>query len=111
MERFLNSKSILVFAILSFLLVIVAETASGEIILYGRKTCGLTIRMMKHLDEVQILYTFKDIDDSANRNEVREKLQKAGIRGSYMLPLMDINGVVKACPSFEEVKRLYQDTR
>jgi glutaredoxin len=89
----------------------VVETASGEIIVYGRKTCGFCTQMMKNLDEAKIPYTFKDIDDTKNHGEIREKLQKAGIKGSFRLPLMDINGTIKASPTFEEVKRILSDTR
>lgn len=111
MKKVFNLKWFLVLVISSFVICTIAGEVFGEVIVYGRKTCGLCVQMMKNLDSANIQYTFKDIDDSKNLGKIDEKLKRAGIKGSFRLPLMDINGIVKASPSFEEVEKILKNER
>ena len=111
MKKVFSLRAFLVLVLLSVFLSTIAGEAFGEIILYGRKTCGLCTRMTKNLDNAGIPYTFKNIDDRNNQSEIKDKRGKADIKGSFRLPLMDINGIIKVSPSFEEVKKIYEESR
>ena len=111
MKKVFDLRAFLVLVLLSVFLVTIAGEAFGEVILYGRKTCGLCTRMMKNLDNDGIPYTFKNIDDRNNQSEIKDIREKAGIKEHFRLPLMDINGIIKVSPSFEEVKKIYEESR
>ncbi|MDX2231201.1 MAG: hypothetical protein NW220_16310 [Leptolyngbyaceae cyanobacterium bins.349] len=70
------------------------QSAQRSVIVYGRRTCGLTTRMMQQLDANRITYQFKNVDDRTVNVEMWERLRAAGLANnrSIRLPVLSVKG-------------------
>lgn len=85
-----------------------AQVVGRYVHVYGRKSCGNTTRMMKHLKDARIPYRFYSVDDSNVSKRLHGKMQAAGLRtSSYYLPVMDVNGKMAVNPPPEAVVSFY----
>ena len=62
---------------------------SNELVVYGRKACGITQKYIKEFKQAGITYIFKDIDDPTVDKEFTEKAFAAGMGGSIDLPVIE----------------------
>lgn len=82
------------------------------IIVYGRKTCGNTTRMMRELDRAGVGYAFRDIDSGQQNETLNKKMREAGLNTrSYMLPVVEIADKFYINPFAEEVLRTYRSAK
>ena len=82
------------------------EEGSDKLIIYGRKTCGMTTRFQSQLDAAKIAYSFMSVDAREGSAEMWPKLQKSGLdlsRG-VGLPVVDVYGTMAIRPSVTDVK-------
>jgi glutaredoxin len=73
--------------------------ANDEIIVYGRKGCGITQKYIKEFKQAGIAHTYKDIDDQVVDKEFTEKIFAAGMGGSINLPVIENDGKLTQRPS------------
>jgi hypothetical protein len=63
------------------------------VVVYGRKSCGLTTGMLEGLEAREVPYIFKSIDDRAVQEEVYPRMKAAGLNTRrFMLPVVDVSG-------------------
>ncbi len=89
-----------------------SAAASPYIIVYGRKTCGNTTRMMRQLDRAGVGYAFRDIDNGEQNATLNKRMREAGHNTrSYMLPVIEIANKFYINPFPEEVLRTYRSAK
>jgi glutaredoxin len=71
----------------------------ANVSIYGSKTCGDTTRAMRLLDEREIPYEFKDVDQTPELNEYIANLNN-GIR---KMPTIQIDNEILIEPSDSEL--------
>ncbi|AFG37432.1 glutaredoxin family protein [Spirochaeta africana] len=84
-----------------------SDSPSYSIIIYGRETCGFCRSTKSVLDEENLSYTFKDIDESTeNQQEMWNKVYDSDWYedGGVGLPIVYVNGTVMERPTLEEIK-------
>lgn len=64
------------------------EMATTEIVMYGSDWCGFTQRAKHHLDELGVPYTYVDVDE----NPDAEQLIASWNEGRAIRPTFDIGG-------------------
>ncbi len=105
------------FRLIVFMFIITTVMISGyhlsaddtvNIIVYGRKTCGLCAAMERNLNSEKIPYVFYDLSaDASKSREMWGKLNKQhGTMKNVRLPIMEIDGKILISPKFTEVKAL-----
>jgi thioredoxin reductase (NADPH) len=75
-----------------------------NVAVYGSKGCGDTIRAMRFLDDRQIAYEFKDVDQSPELNDYIADLNN----GKRVMPTIQIDNEILVNPSERELKRVCQ---
>jgi hypothetical protein len=74
------------------------------VVVYGRQSCGLTRQMMQDLDQRDIDYIFKSMDDQPVRDEIFPRMRAAGLdTRSFLLPVVDVSGWLLVHPSISAV--------
>jgi hypothetical protein len=82
------------------------------IVVYGRDSCGLTLKFMQALDKESIYYIYKNIDIENVRRELHPRMEKVGLNTSYYpLPVVDVNSRIFARPEVKTVLRQYKKLR
>jgi glutaredoxin len=72
-----------------------------NVTIYGSRTCPDTTRVTRHLDEKQVPYEFKDVDESPEYNDYI-----AGLNGgTRVMPTIQIDNDVFINPTDEELRR------
>jgi glutaredoxin len=66
-----------------------------NVTVYGSKDCGDTIRAMRFMDDRQISYEFKDVDESPELNDYIAKLN----HGKRVMPTIQIDNEFLINPS------------
>jgi glutaredoxin len=75
--------------------------AKKSVTVYGRETCGWTVKYMKDLQKAGIPYVFKNVDDPAVNNEMWKRL--GNNTSSTGLPVIDNNGQVSSRPDLKSL--------
>lgn len=84
------------------------QTATNTIV-YGRDTCGATSSLRANLDNADIPFTYKNVDEPAVSQEMWDKVSQASWYNSgdtVGIPIVDVNGTVLQSPTLEEVQNL-----
>ena len=76
-----------------------SDNQKNPIIIYSVKSCGNTKRYMEELNELNMPYVFKDVDNPTIHKEFSQKLIAAGHSGSINLPAVIIDGKVFIKPT------------
>ena len=80
------------------------DGGSKELVVYGRKTCGLTRAMMRQLDGAGYKYRLALIDTKEGSREMWPKLRAASITGRIGLPVVDMCGKIAIRPNMEDIE-------
>ena len=78
----------------------------ANVSIYGSKTCGDTTRAMRLLDEREIPYEFKDVDQTPELNEYIANLNN-GIR---KMPTIQIDNEILIEPSDSELVKAIENS-
>jgi len=70
-----------------------------NVTIYGSRTCGDTTRVTKHLDEKQVPYEFKDVDESPEYNDYIAGLNQ----GKRVIPTLRINNDTYINPKLDQL--------
>lgn len=83
-----------------------SSNPTAAVVVYGRRSCGLTTGMMRQLDANRIPYQFKNIDEQATNREMWSLLDKSGNSGnnSIRLPVLSVKGRTLVNASINDVK-------
>jgi len=69
------------------------------IVVYGRDFCGNCQDMRRRLDERDIPYVWKNIDEEPGRTEAYSRMRKTGLGGKeFTLPFVDVNAEILVHP-------------
>jgi len=104
----------LIFGLLLVSLIIPAMAqGANSIIVYGSKSCGLTMKITEYLDHEKISYTFYDITEDQSKNaEMMAKLKNSPRDPGIMAtPIIDVDGKILSCPPYEELRQALSDTK
>jgi glutaredoxin-related protein len=82
------------------------QSAQRNVIVYGRRTCGLTTRMMQQLDANHISYQFKNVDDRTVNIEMWSQLRSTGIAttNAIRLPVLSVKGKTMVNATIKDVQ-------
>jgi glutaredoxin len=84
------------------------DTATG-VIVFGRRSCGLTARMMRGLDNNNVPYLFQNVDSHDGKSHLNQRMEETGnARSRYMLPVIYMNGELMYSPQVVTVVVKYQ---
>ena len=71
----------------------------SNVIVFGRRGCGLTQNMMAGLSNNRIPYVFQNVDSTEGRTHLNQRMKETGnSRSSYMLPVIYYNGELMYSP-------------
>ncbi|MCW8865527.1 MAG: glutaredoxin [Colwellia sp.] len=110
-------KNILLFAFLGFCLVKAWQDfgpvskveplfTESYVAVYGRDSCGFTMRMVKKLQQSQVNYRYFNVDDKIIADQLHSRMEQAGIPTKrYKLPVVDVNGDLSVRPKFSQVMK------
>jgi len=92
--------------------IVKVERPAPDVIVYGRDTCGITTATRSTLDDEQIRYEYKDLENGKNEIEMWKKVfATSWFQGdSVGLPVVDVKGTVMERPSISEIKSALEDT-
>jgi glutaredoxin len=80
-----------------------------NIIVYGSKTCPHCMVFIRELDEADISYTFKEVDnDDANFKEMYDKIKSINFQGYVNYPVLDVGGEILVAPEFDHFYKIYR---
>lgn len=81
-----------------------------NIIVYGSKACPHCIIFIRELDEADIAYTFKEVDnDDANFTEMYDKIKAINYQGYVNYPVLDVDGEILVAPEFDRFYETYRN--
>lgn len=80
--------------------------STSAVVVYGRRTCGLTTGMIRQLDANKITYQFKNVDEQAPNQEMWSLIRSSGNSGtnSVRLPVLSVKGRTLINASIDDVK-------
>ena len=79
-------------------------------IVFGRRSCGLTTRMMRGLDNNNVPYIFQNVDSHDGNALLNQRMEETGNkRSSYLLPVIYMNGELMYSPEVVSVVMKYQN--
>lgn len=80
-----------------------------NVIVFGRRSCGLTTRMMRGLDNNNVPYLFQNIDSKDGRTHLNQRMKETGNeRSRYMLPVIYFDGELMYSPEVVAVVTEYK---
>ncbi len=80
------------------------------VVVYGRDSCGWTAKYVREIHGAGLDHTYKSVDDRTVANELHPRMEEAGLRtSSYLLPVIDVNGVLLIRPDMTEVISIYRE--
>ena len=92
----------------------IADSVAGSgktiinIIVYGSKTCPHCLVFIGKLEQENIPYVFKEVDnDDANFQEMYGKIKAINYQGYVNYPVVDAGGEILVAPTFEKFKMVY----
>ena len=78
-------------------------------IVFGRRSCGLTTRMMRGLDNNHVPYRFRNVDSHDGKTLLYQKMEETGNqRTRYLLPVIYMDGELMYSPEVVTVVMKYQ---
>ena len=81
-----------------------------NVVVPGRRGCGLTTRMMRGLDNNNVPYLFLNVDSDKGDAFLNQKMEETGNkRNSYMLPVIYMNGELMYSPEVVTVVMKYEN--
>jgi len=81
-----------------------------RVIVFGRKSCGLTTRMMRGLNNNNVPYLFQNVDSHDGRSHLNQRMEETGNgRSRYMLPVIYMNGELLYSPQVVTVVTKYKN--
>ncbi|MFA0812924.1 glutaredoxin family protein [Microbulbifer epialgicus] len=79
---------------------------------YGRNSCGYTMRTIAELENAGIKYTYYKIDERTVADSIHKKMTDYGLSTRrYLLPVVDVNGEITIRPELSEILKGYQEGR
>ena len=79
------------------------------VVVYGRDSCGWTNKYRRDLENLNINYVYKSVDDESAANELHQRMEKAGLDISYYnLPVIDVNANILIRPEMKKIIALYK---
>jgi glutaredoxin len=79
------------------------------IVVYGRDACGWTTKYRRDLENLNIDYVYKSVDDASAANELEQRMEKAGLDIShYNLPVIDVNANILIRPEMKIILDIYK---
>jgi glutaredoxin len=89
---------------------ITIEDTVSRVIVFGRRSCGLTTRMMRGLDSNNVPYLFQNVDSQDGEAHLNQRMEQTGNRRNrYMLPVIYMNGELMYSPEVVTVVMKYQN--
>ena len=83
-----------------------------NIIVYGSKTCPHCVIFIRELDEADIAYTFKEVDnDDANFKEMYDKIKAINYQGYVNYPVLDVDGEILVAPEYDRFYEIYRNQK
>jgi len=80
-----------------------------QVIVFGRRGCGLTQNMMNGLANNKIPYVFQNIDSNQGRKHLNQRMKETGdSRSSYLLPVIYLKGELMYSPQIITVVMKYK---
>ncbi len=87
------------------------STDSAQVIIYGRTTCQPCDTLISALDENDISFQFRNIENPALRDEMWRKLSEAKVDGGVMIPVVEVGEALLIQPDLREITRHLQSSR
>ena len=77
----------------------------GEVVVYGRETCGYTRRMLAFLQDERVPVRYFDVDDPAVEAAYQAKFHGTALAedGRYRLPIVEHRGIASERPEPADV--------
>lgn len=74
------------------------------LVVYGRDSCGYTMRTVKVLSEAGVKFQYFKIDDQAVANSLNSRMAAMGIdTRHYYLPVIDLNNSIMIRPDNKDI--------
>ena len=85
------------------------ESPAPYVVVYGLEGCGFTLSGRRKLDDNNIPYEFRDVNESRNQPHFQALMQISKIT-TITWPVMDISGHILVNPSIEDIMKYYAGT-
>jgi glutaredoxin len=83
-----------------------SDDAQKEIIVYGSDECSHCVDFKNQLDSAGLEYTFYDVEkDQSKGDEMLMKVQRTGFQGYIRFPVVEVDGIVRVAPSFDQFEK------
>lgn len=74
------------------------------LVVYGRDTCGYTMRTIKELSNAGVKFQYMNVDNSTVADSLNSRMQSMGIdTRHYYLPVVDLNNSILIRPDNENL--------
>jgi glutaredoxin len=86
------------------------DRTARHVTVFGRRSCGLTTRMMSGLKNNNIPYIFENVDSRDGKAHLYRRMEQTGkSRNRYMLPVIYMNEELMYSPQLITVVMKYQN--
>lgn len=80
-----------------------------QIIIYGSKSCPHCVAFVEKMDQENISYTFKEVDNNdKNYLEMLDKVNSINFTGYIGYPVVDVGGHILVAPEFDRFIEIYR---